>query len=60
MDHQPALAVPLSRRAFIKGVIASGAAASSAAYLFRGQSAMLGQTSAPGSVERLLTLTVNG
>ena len=60
MDHQPALVAPLSRRAFIKGVIASGAAASSAAYLFRGPGAILGQTSAPGSVERLLTLTVNG
>ena len=60
MDHQPAPVAFLSRRAFIKGVIASGAAASSAAYLFRGPGAILGQTSAPGSVERLLTLTVNG
>ena len=60
MDHQRPLVAPLSRRAFIKGVIASGAAASSAAYLFRSPGAILGQTSAPGSVERLLTLTVNG
>jgi aerobic-type carbon monoxide dehydrogenase small subunit (CoxS/CutS family) len=50
----------LSRRNFIKGVIAGGAVASSAAYLFRGAGPLLGQTSAPGSVERLLTLTVNG
>ena len=60
MDHQPAPVTSLSRRTFIKGVIASGAAASSAAYLFRGPGAILGQTSAPGSVERLLTLIVNG
>jgi aerobic-type carbon monoxide dehydrogenase small subunit (CoxS/CutS family) len=51
---------PVSRRAFIKGVIAAGAAASSAAYLFRGPGNLLGQTSLPGSVERLITLTVNG
>jgi aerobic-type carbon monoxide dehydrogenase small subunit (CoxS/CutS family) len=50
----------LSRRNFIKGVIAGGAVASSAGYLFRGAGSVLGQTSAPGSVERLITLTVNG
>ena len=50
----------LSRRNFIKGVIAGGAAASSAAYLFRGAGPLLGQSSAPGSVERLITLAVNG
>ncbi len=50
----------LSRRNFIKGVIAGGAAASSAAYLFRGGGPLLGQSSAPGSVERLITLSVNG
>jgi carbon-monoxide dehydrogenase small subunit/xanthine dehydrogenase YagT iron-sulfur-binding subunit len=48
-----------TRRTFIKGVIAAGAAVSSASYLFRttaqGQAA-----SAPGSVERLITLSVNG
>jgi aerobic-type carbon monoxide dehydrogenase small subunit (CoxS/CutS family) len=47
-----------SRRNFIKGVIAAGAAVSSAGYLFR--STVLGQPSAPGSVERLITLNVNG
>ena len=51
---------PVSRRAFIKGVIAAGATATSAAYLFRGPDALFGQASAPGSVERLITLTVNG
>ena len=50
----------LSRRTFIKGVIAGGAVASSAAYLFRGGGPVLGQASAPGSVERLITLSVNG
>jgi aerobic-type carbon monoxide dehydrogenase small subunit (CoxS/CutS family) len=49
----------VSRRNFIKGVIATGAAVSSATYLFR-SAPLSGQTSAPGSVERLLTLNVNG
>jgi carbon-monoxide dehydrogenase small subunit/xanthine dehydrogenase YagT iron-sulfur-binding subunit len=49
----------LSRRNFIRGVIASGAAVSAAGYLFR--SNVVGQQpSAPGSVERLITLSVNG
>ena len=48
-----------SRRNFIKGVIAAGAAVSSANYLFR-STALGQQASAPGSVERLVTLTVNG
>ena len=58
----------VTRRNFIKGVIAAGAAVSSASYLFRTTS-LSGQSSAPGSpgspgnpgsVERLITLTVNG
>jgi aerobic-type carbon monoxide dehydrogenase small subunit (CoxS/CutS family) len=48
-----------SRRTFIKMVIASGAAVSASAYLFRG-STLMGQGSLPGSVERLMTLNVNG
>jgi aerobic-type carbon monoxide dehydrogenase small subunit (CoxS/CutS family) len=48
-----------SRRTFIKGVIAAGAAVSSASYLFR-TAPLSGQSSAPGSVERLMTLNVNG
>ena len=52
----------VTRRNFIKGVIAAGAAVSSASYLFRtttlsGQSSVPGS---PGSVERLITLSVNG
>jgi aerobic-type carbon monoxide dehydrogenase small subunit (CoxS/CutS family) len=48
-----------SRRNFIKGVIAAGAAVSSATYLFR-TTPISGQTSTPGSVERLISLNVNG
>jgi aerobic-type carbon monoxide dehydrogenase small subunit (CoxS/CutS family) len=51
---------PISRRDFIKGVIAAGAVATSASYLFRSTGAMLSQSSAQGSVERLITLNVNG
>src|ERR1700682_4665985 len=55
----------VSRRNFIKGVIAAGAAVSSASYLFRttslsGQSSAPGSPGSPGSVERLITLNVNG
>ena len=49
----------VSRRAFIKMVIASGAAVSASAYLFRGPT-LIGQGSLPGAVERLMTLNVNG
>src|SRR5712664_722374 len=48
----------LSRRTFIKGVISSGMAVSSANYLFRA-STLLGQPGA-GLGERLITLNVNG
>src|SRR5437660_6023441 len=48
----------VSRRTVIKGVIAAGAV-SSAGYLFR-TSVVRAEPSAPGSVERLITLNVNG
>jgi aerobic-type carbon monoxide dehydrogenase small subunit (CoxS/CutS family) len=48
----------VSRRNFIKGVIAGGAAVSSTSYLFRASS-LLGQQP-PGLGERLITLNVNG
>ncbi len=48
----------VSRRNFIKGVIAGGAAASSATYLFRASSLFSQQP--PGLGERLITLNVNG
>ena len=51
---------PVTRRAFIKGVIAAGAAVSASSYLFRGPEHLFGQGSLPGAVERLMTLTVNG
>jgi aerobic-type carbon monoxide dehydrogenase small subunit (CoxS/CutS family) len=50
----------VTRRKFIKGVIAAGAAVSASAYLFRGPEQLFGQGSLPGAVERLMTLTVNG
>jgi len=48
----------VSRRNFIKGVIASGATVSSAGYLFRASSLLHGQELSAG--ERLLTLNING
>jgi aerobic-type carbon monoxide dehydrogenase small subunit (CoxS/CutS family) len=62
MEDRPVTdAVPsrVSRRNFIKGVIAAGAAVSSASYLFR-TTPLLGQPATPGSVERLVSLLVNG
>lgn len=49
----------VSRRAFIKGVIAAGGAVAGSGYLFRANEAAAAR-SAPGSVERLISLTVNG
>jgi aerobic-type carbon monoxide dehydrogenase small subunit (CoxS/CutS family) len=49
----------VSRRSFIKGVIAAGAAVSSTGYLFR-SSGVFAQAPAQGAVERLVTLNVNG
>lgn len=61
MSDQEADSKPhVSRRDFIKGVIATGAVATSASYLFRNTGPVLGQPSTPGSVERLITLNVNG
>ena len=50
----------VSRRNFIKGVVAAGAVASSASYLFRSTPLLGQQSAAAGSAERLLTLNVNG
>jgi aerobic-type carbon monoxide dehydrogenase small subunit (CoxS/CutS family) len=49
----------VSRRTFIKGVIAAGATVSSTSYLFRGPGKAYAQT-ASGTVGRLITLNVNG
>ncbi len=59
-DLLPVLPDPLkgtSRRNFIKGVITSGIAVSSANYLFRASSVL---ADSPGVGERLITLNVNG
>lgn len=60
-DAQSTGATPpgVSRRNFIKGVVAGSVAVSSAAYLFR-SSPLSGQAARSGGVERLITLTVNG
>ncbi len=54
----------VSRRNFIKGVIAGGAAVSSASYLFRASTLIHsqgpGQRPAAGAGERLITVNVNG
>jgi len=47
----------LARRNFIKGIIAGGAVAASASYLFRER---IWAAPSAGSVERLVTLSVNG
>ena len=57
-NHSGETSKGLSRRDVIKGVIAAGTV-SSAAYLFR-TSVVRAQQSAAGSVERLVTLNVNG
>ena len=55
---RPEAEPPVSRRTFIKGVIATGASVSAASYVFRGGAQA--QAQATGAVERLVTLTVNG
>jgi aerobic-type carbon monoxide dehydrogenase small subunit (CoxS/CutS family) len=50
----------VSRRNFIKGVITSGVAVSSASCLFRASPLLLGQQPTAGVGERLITLNVNG
>ena len=58
VNHPEATPRKITRRDVIKGVIAGGAV-SSAGYLFRA-STVGAQVSAPGSVDRLITLNVNG
>jgi aerobic-type carbon monoxide dehydrogenase small subunit (CoxS/CutS family) len=58
MENMENTPTTVSRRTVIKGVIAAGAV-SSAGYLFR-TSVVRAEPSAPGSVERLITLNVNG
>jgi len=49
-----------SRRAFIKGVIASGAVAGSSTFLFGGLGGCSSDQPAAGTIERLLSLNING
>jgi len=59
MGEAPGVPPGVSRRNFIKGVIAAGATVSASAYLFR--TTILGQNdSLAGAVERLITLDING
>jgi aerobic-type carbon monoxide dehydrogenase small subunit (CoxS/CutS family) len=59
MSEAPGVQPGVSRRNFIKGVIAAGATVSASAYLFRTN--VIGQnTGAAGAVERMITLDING
>lgn len=49
-----------SRRAFIKGIIASGAVASSSGFLFGSLSGCTPERPVVGAIERLISLNVNG
>ena len=51
---------PYSRRKFIKGVIAAGAAVSASGYLFRNSGPLAASPTAQDAVARLMTLNVNG
>ena len=57
-DQRQAEEQGFSRRNFIKGVIATGASVSATSYVFKNGTVIRAQ--APGAVERLVTLTVNG
>src|SRR5665213_2451473 len=59
IDNKGITQKQVTRRDVIKGVIAAGAV-SSTGYMFRGSGSVQAQASAPGSVERLITLNVNG
>jgi aerobic-type carbon monoxide dehydrogenase small subunit (CoxS/CutS family) len=59
MADAPGVQPGVSRRNFIKGVIAAGATVSASAYLFRTN--VIGQNDGmAGAVERLITLDING
>jgi aerobic-type carbon monoxide dehydrogenase small subunit (CoxS/CutS family) len=58
--ENPDVPPSITRRQLIQGVIAAGVTASAAAYLYRGSAAVLSKSSLAGSVERLITLNVNG
>ncbi|MEX0911839.1 MAG: (2Fe-2S)-binding protein [Gemmatimonadota bacterium] len=59
LDLRSQVTRSVSRRTFIKGVVAAGATVSTGAYLFRSTNAAQA-ASAQGAVERLVTLRING
>lgn len=56
----PKISRSITRRQYIQGVIAAGVTASAATYLYRGSGAVFSKSFVAGSVERLITLNVNG
>ena len=56
----PKISRSITRRQYIQGVIAAGVTASAATYLCRGSGAVFSKSVLTGSVERLITLNVNG
>jgi aerobic-type carbon monoxide dehydrogenase small subunit (CoxS/CutS family) len=56
----PKISRPITRRQYIQGVIAAGVTASAATYLYRSSGAVFSKSFLTGSVERLITLNVNG
>jgi aerobic-type carbon monoxide dehydrogenase small subunit (CoxS/CutS family) len=59
-DGADQVSLRASRREFIKGVIASGVAVSSAGYVILGRGGVAHAQAATGAVERLVMLNVNG
>lgn len=61
-DAETTLATPSghSRRSFIKGVIATGAAVSSSNYLFRAPKGLSASATVRATMPRMITLRVNG
>ena len=60
MAETPNTPRTITRRQMIQGVIAAGAAASAATYLYRGPGSVLSKSNLAGSTERLITINVNG
>jgi len=56
----PKISRSITRRQYIQGVIAAGVTASAATYLYRSSGAVFSKSALTGSVERLITLNVNG
>ena len=59
-SESPVLKARSSRRAFIKGIIASGAVAGSSTFIFGGLGGCSSDQPVAGTIERLISLNVNG